>query len=206
MMTQSTPDRLIDAALALFAQNGFAGTSVGDIEEAAGFTRRGGTVYKHFRSKDGLFDAVIDRHARTMTAAGDISQLLPLGDLRAELTLVARFLLTELDTHEQVHRALERAGPDADGARERMLQEVLEPGYERMGGLLQRWVGDRPLDDGRVTMMLLLGGLVNLRRNLWTFGRVPLSVSDDRAIGAWVDIAVAVITNGEPSSRRDSAT
>lgn len=194
-MTSSTPDRLLDAALALFAQSGFAGTSVGDIEEAAGFTRRGGTVYKHFRSKEELFDALIDRHARTISAAGDLSKLLPLGDLRAELTLVARFLLTELDAHEHVHRALERAGPDADRARERMLQEVLEPGYRRMGDLLQRWVGDRPLEDADVAMMLLLGGLVNMRRNLWTFGRVPLDVSDDRAIGAWVDIAVAVITN-----------
>ena len=194
-MTTSTPDRLLDAALALFAQAGFDGTSVGDIEEAAGFTRRGGTVYKHFRSKEQLFDAVIDRHAQAAATAGGLSQLLPLGDLRAELTLVARFLLMELSSHEQIHRALERAGPTADSARERMLREVIEPSYRRMGELLQRWVGDRPVDGADVTMMLLLGGLVNMRRNLWTFGRVPLDASDDDAIRAWVDMAVAVITN-----------
>ena len=196
-MTSSTPDRLLDAALSLFAESGFEGTAVGDIEEAAGFTRRGGTLYKHFGSKVELFDAVIDRHARAMATAGDLSQLLPLGDLRAELTLVARFLLTELSAHEHIHRALERAGPSADRARGRMLREVIEPGYRRMGELLERWVGDRPIEAAQITMMLLFGGLVNLRRNLWTFGRVPLDVSDDSAIRAWVDIAVAVITNLE---------
>ena len=196
-MTTSTPDSLLDAALSLFAEGGFDGTTVGDIEEAAGFTRRGGTVYKHFGSKDELFDAVIDRHARTMATAGDLSQLLPLGDLRAELMLVARFLLMELSSHEQIHRALERAGPSADRARERMLREVIEPGYRRMGDLLERWVGSRQLEVAQLTMMLLLGGLVNMRRNLWTFGRVPLDASDDDAIHAWVDIAVAVITNLE---------
>lgn len=193
-MTTSTPDRLLDAALALFAHAGYEGTSVGDIEESAGFTRRGGTVYKHFGSKEELFDAVIDRHARAAAQAGNLSELLPLGDLRAELTLVARFLLMELTTHEQIHRALERAGPSADRARERMLREVIEPGYRRMGELLERWAGDRPIEDAQLTMMLLVGGLVNMRRNRWTFGRVPFDASDDAAISAWVDIAMALIT------------
>ena len=196
-MTSSTPQKLLDAALDLFATNGFAATSIGDIEAAAGFTRRGGTMFKHFDSKEQLFDAVIDRHAETMRTAGDLSRLLPLGDLRAELTLIARFLLAELDGHEQIHRALERSGPHADAARERMLREVIEPGYQRMGELLQRHAGNAPLKDPSVTMMLLLGGLVNLRRNKWTFGRVPLDVTDDDAIQAWVAIAVVVIAGLE---------
>lgn len=196
-MTTSTPARLLDAALALFATNGYAATSIGDIEEAAGFTRRGGTVFKHFGSKRELFDAIIDRHAESARVAGDLSRLLPLGDLRAELTLIARFLLTELDTHELIHRALERAGAEADAARERMLREVIEPGYERMGELLQRRIASEALEDARVTMMLLLGGLVNLRRNKWTFGRVPLGVSDDDAIEAWVTLAATVIAGLE---------
>ena len=192
-MTTSTPDKLLDAALVLFSERGFAGTSIGDVESAAGFTRRGGTVYKHFRSKRELFDAAIDRHARTISEAGDLASLLPLGDLRAELTLVARFMLVELDNTELLHRAFERAGPDADAARERMLKTAIEPGYLRLGDLLQRWVGDRPVEDPYATTMILLGGLVNARRNRWTFGRVPLDVEDERAIRAFVDIAVAVI-------------
>jgi AcrR family transcriptional regulator len=193
-MTTSTPDRLLDAARDLFAEHGFAGTSVGDVEEAAGFTRRGGTVYKHFRSKEELFKAVIDRHASSVSQAGDLADLLPLGDLDTELSLVARFVLAELATVRQIHQALECGGRHVPAAQERMLNDVVEPGYRRSSALLQRWVGENlPVDDVEAVTSVLVGGLINLRRNLWTFGRVPLDVNDDRAVAAWVQIARAFI-------------
>ena len=193
-MTTSTPDRLIDAATRLFAERGFAGTSVADIEEAAGFTRRGGTLFKHFPSKQAVFAAMIDRHADAVRDALDLTTLLPLGDLRSELTLVARFVLAELTEEESIHRALDCGGTEAPHARERMLVDVLEPGYRRSAELLQRWIGDTyRIPDPEATVTVLMGGLVNLRRNAWTFGRVPLEVDDDRAVEAWVDLAVSFI-------------
>lgn len=142
VMTTSTPDRLLDAAALLFAERGFAGTSVADIEEAAGFTRRGGTLFKHFPSKQAVFAAMIDRHADAVGDALDLTSLLPLGDLRSELTLVARFILAELTEEESIHRALNCGGAEVPDARERMLADVLEPGYRRSAELLQRWIGD----------------------------------------------------------------
>lgn len=201
-MTTSTPDRLLDAAANLFAARGFAGTSVADIEEAAGFTRRGGTLFKHFSSKQAVFQAMIDRHADTVSQATDLSALLPLGDLRAELTLVARFVLAELSDEEPIHRALDSAGPEVPDARERMLVDVLEPGYRRSAELLQRWIGEvRQLDDPEASVSVLMGGLVNLRRNAWTFGRVPLDVNDHRAIDAWVDLAISFIRHKQQVGR-----
>ena len=199
-MTTSTPDRLLDAAARLFAEHGFAGTSVADIEEAAGFARRGGTLFKHFPSKRALFAAMIDRHADTVRAATDLSALLPLGDLRAELTLVARFVLAELSDEEQIHRALDAGGRDVPEASERMLVDVLEPGYRRSAELLQRWLGDaHGLEDAEAAVSVLMGGLVNLRRNAWTFGRVPLDVDDERAVRAWVDLAISFIHHKQGS-------
>ena len=193
-MTRSTPDRLLDAAALLFAERGFAGTSVADIEEAAGFTRRGGTLFKHFPSKQAVFAALIDRHADAVGDALDLTSLLPLGDLRSELTLVARFVLAELTEEESIHRALNCGGAEVPEARERMLADVLEPGYRRSAELLQRWIGDTyRISDPEATVTVLMGGLVNLRRNAWTFGRVPLEVDDDRAVEAWVDLAVSFI-------------
>ena len=193
-MTTSTPDRLLDAAALLFAERGFAGTSVADIEEAAGFTRRGGTLFKHFPSKQAVFAALIDRHADAVGDALDLTSLLPLGDLRSELTLVARFVLAELTEEESIHRALNCGGAEVPEARERMLSDVLEPGYRRSAELLQRWIGDTyRISDPEATVTVLMGGLVNLRRNAWTFGRVPLEVDDDRAVDAWVDLAVSFI-------------
>ena len=52
-------DEIIDAALRLFAEKGFDGTSTGDILKAVGIAR--GTLYYHFRSKEEILDAATDR-------------------------------------------------------------------------------------------------------------------------------------------------
>lgn len=54
-----TRDRLMDAALALFAEKGVLAASVEEISEAAGFTR--GAFYSNFTDKEELCEAIIDR-------------------------------------------------------------------------------------------------------------------------------------------------
>ncbi|OBF32402.1 TetR family transcriptional regulator [Mycolicibacterium peregrinum] len=52
-------DRILDAALTVFAAEGFAGATIDAIGHAAGFTK--GAVYSNFESKDELFLALLDR-------------------------------------------------------------------------------------------------------------------------------------------------
>jgi AcrR family transcriptional regulator len=52
-----TPDRLLAAAVELFAQNGFHGTSIRDIAERAGANVAAG--HYHYGSKDGLYLEVL---------------------------------------------------------------------------------------------------------------------------------------------------
>ena len=55
----------------LFAAQGFRGTTVGEIEAAAGLAPRAGGLYKHFRSKEEVLEAGIDRHlAETALSLG----------------------------------------------------------------------------------------------------------------------------------------
>ena len=61
-MGKSTTDprqRLLHAGLKLFANRGYAGTSVLDITEEAGVTKP--TLYYYFMSKAGLFQALVDQ-------------------------------------------------------------------------------------------------------------------------------------------------
>jgi AcrR family transcriptional regulator len=53
---QLTRDTLLDAAAAVFANRGYAGASLEEIAETAGFTR--GAIYKNFAGKEDLFFAV----------------------------------------------------------------------------------------------------------------------------------------------------
>ncbi len=54
--------RLLEAAAAAFARDGFDGARIDAISTQAGFAK--GTVYNHFPSKEALFGAVIEEAAR----------------------------------------------------------------------------------------------------------------------------------------------
>ncbi|MCU1356246.1 MAG: putative TetR family transcriptional regulator [Acidimicrobiales bacterium] len=50
--------QLLDVALETFAANGFHGTSMNDVAEAAGVTKP--VLYQHFASKDALYNELVD--------------------------------------------------------------------------------------------------------------------------------------------------
>ncbi|MEM1485585.1 TetR/AcrR family transcriptional regulator [Oscillospiraceae bacterium PP1C4] len=61
-------NEILDAADELFAQKGFDGTSTNDILEKVGIAR--GTLYYHFKSKEAIMDALIERYTtQVLTAA-----------------------------------------------------------------------------------------------------------------------------------------
>lgn len=65
-------NEILDAADELFAQKGFDGTSTKDILEKVGIAR--GTLYYHFKSKEDIMDALIERYsARLLGAAKQIA-------------------------------------------------------------------------------------------------------------------------------------
>lgn len=63
----ATRERLVEAAVRVFAEKGVEGASVEEICEAAGFTR--GAFYSNFDNKDALGAAVLEHYAHLQTAA-----------------------------------------------------------------------------------------------------------------------------------------
>lgn len=61
---------ILDAADELFAQKGFDGTSTNDILEKVGIAR--GTLYHHFKSKEDIMDALIDRYSDGLLDAAQV--------------------------------------------------------------------------------------------------------------------------------------
>jgi len=57
--TASSLERILEAAMGLFEERGFSATSVEEIASRAGVAK--GSVYWHFRSKDDLLLAIVDR-------------------------------------------------------------------------------------------------------------------------------------------------
>lgn len=60
-------NEILDVANELFGQKGFDGTSTGDILEKVGIAR--GTLYYHFKSKEDIMDALIERFTSRMLLA-----------------------------------------------------------------------------------------------------------------------------------------
>lgn len=65
-------NEILDAADELFGQKGFDGTSTNDLLDKVGIAR--GTLYHHFKSKEDIMDALIERYnTRILGAAQEIA-------------------------------------------------------------------------------------------------------------------------------------
>lgn len=191
--------RLIDAALRLFAHQGFDATTVGDIERAAGFAPRSGVLYKYFASKRALLDAGLEQH---LAAVGDVEDdvlLRPLDNVRSEITLLARWLLAELDRERHITHLLEREGDRLSDLRDRARDGISERGYIIGSALLERWMPDTDGVERDALAVVAIGAVVNFRRSTWTFGAPPRGLSDDEFIDSWVNLFDALIP--APDSR-----
>lgn len=83
-----TREAIVLAALALFAKHGIDGVSLRQIVTAAGQSNPS-AVHYHFRSKEGLVDAVLD-HVRDQLEPLQLRALASMGEARAQGTLTVR--------------------------------------------------------------------------------------------------------------------
>jgi len=58
-MANDTKERILAAALEMFSQNGYAGTNIRELSASLGLVKSG--VYKHFESKEAIWNALLDQ-------------------------------------------------------------------------------------------------------------------------------------------------
>ncbi len=64
---KSTSERILDSAEDLFAEKGYSATSLGDVADQVGI--RSPSLYNHFKNKEALYSAVVERLLTKFTAA-----------------------------------------------------------------------------------------------------------------------------------------
>ena len=57
-MANDTKERILEAALEMFSQNGYAGTNIRELSASLGLVKSG--VYKHYESKEAIWNALLD--------------------------------------------------------------------------------------------------------------------------------------------------
>lgn len=188
----TTRDRLLAAALRLFAERGYAATTVGEIEEMAGLQPRRGSLYKHFPGKAALLEAAVGTHVGAVRAGSALVDDLDLSDPRADAIAMGRWLLGELDRQRDVMRILEHDGDRLRKVRDRVRQEVSDAGFAAGVHLLERWFRGHGNLDAHAVSVALIGAVINYRRSSWTFGAPPLGLDDERFLEGWGDVCAAV--------------
>ena len=58
-MAKDTKERILATALEMFSQNGYAGTNIRELTAALGLVKS--SMYKHFASKEDIWNALLDR-------------------------------------------------------------------------------------------------------------------------------------------------
>ena len=129
-----TPERILDAAEARFAAKGFDATSLGDIADDVGI--RTPSLYKHFGSKQKLYEAVLERLLDPYFALLDELVQVPEDAAHAErnLTAVVSHYLGTPNLANLVQHAALAGGKQVD----LLVRRWYGPLFERAGKLSRR--------------------------------------------------------------------
>lgn len=180
----STRDRIIAAALRCFASNGFAGTSLAEIESEAGLSVGAGSTYRHFASKQAMLEAAV---TDALNRADELSMTEP-----RSLAEAGRTALASMDEVRDLIRIVMR---DLDRFPD-LLMPVLDKLLEGpIRTVAARMTAAAPGIDGEAMATLLIGSLVNVRAIEAVGGKRPAAVGDERLLSAWAHLYRLALEN-----------
>jgi AcrR family transcriptional regulator len=179
-------DRLVDAALTVFARDGVDAASIKKIGKAAGVAPA--LIYHYFESKETLLAAVVRRHGflpqlQQMLAvppAAPAAEVLPqlvrqMYELLTERTDLVRVVMATSQTHPEMRRRMDALTDEAQTLLARYLQARIEAGELR---------AHNPHAAARMLLFTVV---------MWRLADAPAAELDD-AVG----ILVAGLTAGPP--------
>lgn len=137
---QARPNEILDAALKVFAEKGFAGARMEDIAKRAGVTK--GTIYLYFENKEGVFKTLV-RDSIGATLAGVTANARDFQGsarelLRFALTAMAH-LLTASDRVVLPKIIIAESGNFPELARF-YREEIIDKGLALMSGVIARGI------------------------------------------------------------------
>jgi AcrR family transcriptional regulator len=188
-------ERILVEALRLFAEQGYGATSVGQIQVAAGMTHGSGALYKHFRSKEDLLAAAIERHVSEYGQAKDsLMPTLP-DDPAKALETIARSLLRTLAANAALVRVSFRDLEKFPELSNKIADGVLRPLFRDFAAWLdaQAKAGRFKEHDSEAVSAVLLGAISYHRVLDLCMGLKPGDIDTDRFVRTWVSLATSAL-------------
>jgi AcrR family transcriptional regulator len=186
MPSAPTRDRLVTEAMRLFGEQGYQATSITQIEAAAGLAPGSGALYHHFKSKEALLEAGIDRQLDRRRAMHDIRTLFAgLGDLRIELTMLGRYVLTVLDEETQLLQIAARTPPDQSPRLTKAYGALIDGLHAEVADWIKGWAPK--IEDRHAKAVAAIGvdALLGKRATNTVFRMAATDTHDERYIAEW---------------------
>jgi AcrR family transcriptional regulator len=186
MPSAPTRDRLVTEAMRLFSELGYQATSITQIEAAAGLAPGSGALYHHFKSKEALLEAGIDRQLDRRRAMHDIRTLFAgLGDLRIELTMLGRYVLTVLDEENQLLQIAARTPPDQSPRLNNAYAALIDGLYAEVADWIKGWIPKISETDSKAIAAIGVDALLGKRATNTVFRLPDRNIHDEAYIAEW---------------------
>jgi AcrR family transcriptional regulator len=185
----STRDRLVGEAMRLFSAKGFDATSVSQIEAAAGLAAGSGALYHHFKSKEELLNAGIDRQLDRRRAMRDIRAMFAgLGDMRAELTVLGRYLLSVVDEEIELLQIAARTSAGRSARLDTAYAALVDTLNSELAEWITAWVPAMTQQQAKILAALGVNGVLGTRFATCLFHQPEPRVSDEQYLTEWTEM------------------
>lgn len=199
------PDELLDAALALFVEKGYAHTSVAEIARTAGISK--GAVYLYFPSKQAILEGLVRRAVSPVAARALAAADVTTGDIRETLRAIVTIVATALGDPKvfAVPRIVIReatVAPEIAEMYRRAVFDTVFPAATRVIGQAIARGQMRPVDP-ELTIRSLIGPILAHLLLAEVFGIRP---ADGLALDRLVENHLDILINGlipRPEPRHD---
>jgi AcrR family transcriptional regulator len=198
-MATTTRERIINESLRLFAERGYAATSVAEIEAAAGLSPGAGGLYRHFKSKYEVLAAVINEHAtrtrgQIAESLAELSGMEASADLEERLSHLCRAGLAKMREESELTRVFFRDLSQFPELVAVVRQGLLQPMFDAIVTWFRDQAEYRDAELDWTGIAAVLGGsVVHYRLFQETVGGSPGHAEKDQFVAAWVRLAVGLL-------------
>ncbi|HEY1829608.1 MAG TPA: helix-turn-helix domain-containing protein [Acidimicrobiales bacterium] len=188
-------ERILAAAMELFARQGYEKTSVGEIQEAAGLTFGSGALYKHFRSKEAVLAEGVERFVDSARQDRKFLADLDGVEITEGLGIIARAAMRSFADDQDLLRIAWRDLEQFPDLQEKVRTERIRATFEQFGAWLASQ-GDRgrtPEQDSTAVAAVALSSLAFFQLLRFLLHDTPGGLDEERFVEAWTSIFGAAL-------------
>ena len=189
-------DRLLTAALKLFAAKGYAATSVADIQRASGLAPGSGALYKHFGSKRELLEAAVAHRIDSIVAAREQYDAGEPASVEQAVRTAGQLIWNNLKQSEDLLKVTLREPDELGDLDEKTWQVITDNAYQRFADELaaSNRSGRTHIPDPEAAAAVAIASLSYAATLQALTDRLPGNIDEDRYFEAWVNQTLSVLT------------